>query len=188
MLPARIDSMADNLIVRLFDQTRGYDGTQPAKTRNRDIVYQERFRALFRGPIQEIDVYYFEAFHGDLGAAFARFPSLRRVEVFDNFPTEPEWTHLCAKLRELPRLEEIELGGAWITDAAIAPLAGHPNLRTVTIEYGRLTDGCTKTFATMPRLSKLRIGEQIYPGDAWLSPEQTAAMTAALPSVTVEAP
>ena len=185
MLPPRIDSIAEDVFDQFFGDTHGYS--------NRDIVYKNRFRSLFRGPIRDIVVYDFERFRGDLGAAFARFPSLRRVEViasYDAFPTEAEWTHFCVRLRELPRLEEIELGGTWITDAAIAPLAGHPNLRTVTITLGSLTDGCTKTFASMPRLSKLHIEDQIHSEDqtAWLSPEQIAAMQAALPSVTVEIP
>jgi hypothetical protein len=86
----------------------------------------------------------------------------------------------------LPRLQELELGGEWLTAAAIAPLAGHPQLRSITISYGRLTEGCTKTFASIPHLAELHIGEQIYEGDVWLSPASRTAMRTALPNVDLE--
>jgi hypothetical protein len=82
MLPDRLNKMACDLAERLYGETSGYDGSQPAKTRNRDSVMIDRFYAFFRGPIEEIGVSYFEKFHGDLGAALARFPVLRRVTVF----------------------------------------------------------------------------------------------------------
>ena len=192
--PARLPSFLDSGAKAWFDwqfaNTYGYSRPQPVKTRNRAIVYHERFRSLFRGPIEVIDIGYPEGFRGDeLGAALARFPKLRRfcvMETDDPGPSEAEWTLLCRGLRALPQLEDIELGGAWLTDAAIAPLAGHPNLRDVTIQVGRLGPECTKTFATLPRLSRLLIGEQRYEGDTWLSPEEEKAMRAALPGVTVE--
>jgi hypothetical protein len=190
ILSDEIDSAAESFLERIFANTRGYEaGTHVTKTRNRDTVYHERFRALFRGSIEEIHIYYFEAFRGDLGAVLARFPKLRRLTVFENdpdLPTELEWTALCARFREFSNLEEVELGGDLLTDAAIAPLAGHPQLRSVTITCGRLTDGCAKTFASMPRLSKLHIEGQTYDGDIWVSEERKAAMRAALPSATVE--
>ena len=190
-LPASLDSAANSLFGRVFAGTKGYNGTQPTKTRNRDIVSHERFRALFRGQIRDIHIYYFEAFRGDLGAVLARFPELRRVTVFENepnSPTESQWTLLASRLRALPRLEEIELGGAWVTDAAIAPLAGHPGLRVVTILDGRLSPECTKIFVTMPRLSKLHIEGQRYEGDTWLAPTDEKMLRTALPRVTIEVP
>jgi hypothetical protein len=189
-LPKFIDSAADDFFSRIFVATRGYDGSQPAPTRNRDIIYQERFRALFRDPIDEIHIYDPEAFRGDLGAALARFPRLRRASVFESesLPTEAEWTRLCMWLRSFPHLEEIELGGAWVTDAAIAPLAKHPQLHTISIAGGRLTAECTKTFASMPHLTRLHIEGQIPEDENWLSPDERKAMSAALPAVTIEFP
>lgn len=194
--PARLPSFLDSRAKAWFDwryaSTGGYDGTQPVKTRNRDVVYYERFRALFRGPIEVIDIGYPEGFRGDdLGLALARFPKLRRFCVFENEdtgPSESEWALLCRRLRALPQLEELELAGCWLSDSAIAPLAGHPRLRVVTILEGRLSPGCTKTFAAIPNLSRLHIEGQRYEGDTWLTPAEEKMMRAALPAVTVEVP
>jgi len=189
-LPEFIDSAAGKYLQR-FAGSRSYEREWPVHTSVRHIIYQERFRAFFRGPIREVHVFYCEAFTGDLGAALQRFPGLRRVTVSENepdVPTEADWKLLCMRLRSLPQLEEVELGGAWITDAAIAPLAGHPKLRSINISYGRLTSACAKTFAGIPRLTKLQFEEQIYAGDAWLTPEGQSAMNAALPAVSITYP
>ncbi len=191
-LPSFVDSAAKTWFDWRYAATGGYDGSQPVKTRNRDSVYYERFQCLFRDPIEYINIGYPETFRGDnLGAALARFPELRFFGVFENEDTGPgesEWTALCRRLRALPRLEEIELGGSWITDAAIEPLGGHPNLRVVTILEGRLTPGCAKTFSTIPHLATLHIEWQRHDGDTWLTPEEERTMKAALPGVTLEVP
>jgi hypothetical protein len=191
MLPDKLDLMADDLFTRLYGETQGYAGSQPAKTRNRDSVMMDRFHAFFRGPIEQIDVYYFEKFHGDLGAALARFPVLRRVTVFDDEedgPTESEWTLLCTRLRALPQLETLRLGGDYLTNESIAPLAGHPQLRSIIIREGRLTAACAKTFASIPHLSQLHIEQEATGSKTWLSPEGRKAMIAALPHVNLELP
>ena len=182
MVPARVDDTVWDFLSWIHYK-RGYE------KRNRREVNYQRFLALFRGSIEEINVYNFEAFCGDLGAAFARFPDLRRVKVFDDephFPTESEWALLCARLRALPNLEKIEFGGSWLTDAAIDPLAGHPSVRRICILRGRLTAECRVTFASIPHLSELHIEGQIHEGDKWLSQENRDAMIATLPNVSVE--
>jgi hypothetical protein len=189
MLPDRLDRMAQDFFSRLYDETHDYTSHQQVKTRNRDMVMMDRFHALFRGPIEKIGVYYFEKFQGDLGAGLARFPELREVIVHENEidgPTEAEWRLLCTRLRTLPHLERLEIGGPHLTDESIAPLAGHPQLRRIEIDGGSLTAGCTQTFASIPHLSELCIGSQIYEGKTWLSPEERKAMIAALPNVKVE--
>lgn len=191
MLPAFVDAAAKAWFDWRYAATFGYDGSQPVKTRNRGLVYHERFRALFRGPIEEIHIGYPESFRGDLGAALARFPRLRRFSIIENEdsgPTEADWTLLCARLRTLPNLEEIELGGSWITDAAITPLSGHPTLRSITISEGRLTSECAKTFTAIPLLAALHFEGQRYTGDTWLSPEAEKTLRASLPTVTVTLP
>lgn len=192
LLPVRLDSAADDFFYRILGQTRGYDGSQPAKTRNRDVVYRERFRAFFRGSIQDVHIYDFEEFHGDLGAVLARFRDLRRftawAEDSETHPTEAEWTLLCTHLRALPHLEVIEIGGWQITDRAIAPLSEHPQLRSLSIVAGRLSPSSATTFATLPRLTKLNLGEQLHEGDVWPSTAQQAAMIAALPHTEIVFP
>ena len=191
MLPDRLNDVAWNYLLEKFHYVPETSGDTPAKLHYRNVVYHERFKAFFRGPIEEINVYYFEAFHGDLGAAFARFPHLRRVTVDDNehdLPTEAEWTKLCAHLRALPNLESIELGGTWITDAAVTSLSGHPNLRSIAFTEGRFTEACAKTFATIPHLTSLHFEGQSTTGEPPFSPEKKAAIIAALPGVTVEFP
>jgi len=189
-LPATVDDRAYDFLFEHFERKSPGEGGRSAQRENRNVIYWERFRVLFREPIREIHVYDFEAFRGDLGAALARFPHLRRVTVFtmEESPAESEWTLLCTRLRTLPELEEIEIGGYWLTDAAIAPLAGHPQLRSITIPYARLTVGSAPTFASMPRLSKLHFDEQVEEEDASLLHENQAAMSAALPAVRIDFP
>jgi hypothetical protein len=185
-LPAFIDSAAQGYCERVFAGTRGSDGTgmHPPHTRNRDIVYQARFQAFFRGPIREISVYDFEGFDGDLGAALLRMSSLRRVELYSTEGTESEWALVCTRLRALPHLEELEIGGRQLTDGAIAPLAGHPRLRRLIINEGPLTVASTRTFTSLPHLNYLVLGEIFTE----LSPEEKAAMSAALPKVQITFP
>jgi len=194
ILPEYLDGKVQDFLDDKFESTAGYDdgGSLPAHTRNHAEIHIERFRAFFRGSISDISIYDPQAFRGDLGTALARFPELRRVSVdgcIGPYPTEADWTLLCTRLRSFPQLKEIELGGTWVTDAAIAPLAGHPQLRTISINSGRLTADCTKTFRAIPRLTKLHIEVQIHnDGEAWLSPEDQKAMSSALPAVSIELP
>jgi hypothetical protein len=193
MIGSFFDSTAEAFFNRFFPSPYGYpNGDLPAKSVNRTPVYIERFRAFFRPPIQEVHVFYFEALCGDLGAALTRFPQLRRVTVVTEeeigSPTEADWKTLCTKLRSLPHLEKVVLGGAWMTDTSIAPLSGHPQLRKVSILYGHLTPASTKTFASMPHLIRLELKESIYEGEMELSHDGQKAMRAALPAVKIEFP
>jgi hypothetical protein len=195
--PSRLTVFLDSAAVSFFDRilgkTHGYDGSQPVKTRNRDIVFHERFRALFRPPIEEVTVYDFKGLCGDLGAALARFPKLRRVELYCgeelSGPTEADWAQLCTRMQSFPHLEEVELGGAWMTDAAIAPLAGNPHLRKITISCGRLTAKCANTFASIPHLAELAIEDQSYGGNTWpWEEDDKEAIRSALPAVSITFP
>lgn len=187
-LPAFLDSAAQDFIHRRFGETYGANGAEPVHTRNREIVYGERFRAFFRGPIEDITVYDFEGFEGDLGAVLLRVRSLRRVELYAWEPSGRDWETLCTRLRALPHLEELTIGGPQFTDRALAPLAGHPRLRRLNVTDGRLTALSTRTFASLPRLTHLDVGNQYYEGNSWLTPEQRTAMTAALPKVQIVFP
>jgi hypothetical protein len=192
--PAALPSFVDSAAKKWFDwryaDSFGYDGYEPVKTRNRADVYHERFRCLFRGPIEEIIIGYPEKFRGDaLGAALARFPRLRYFcveELDEKGLTESDWTLLCRRLRDLPQLEEVELGGPTLTNAALAPLAGHPKLRIVTIQDGRFTHECARTFSAIPHLTKLSIEGQSSEGNTWLAPDDEKTMRARLPGVFLE--
>ncbi len=189
-LPRNIDAAAWEWLSRRYAATAGYDGTQPPKTRNRADVYHERFHCFFRGPIRSINIGYPEQFRGDaLGAALARFPRLRSFSIDeDKTPiAESEWAQLCRRLRALPQLEELYLHGPTLTETALAPLAGHPHLSTITIEEGRFTPACSRLFATMPQLKTLSLFPT-YDGDTWLTAEEAAALRTALPGVKVNVP
>ena len=180
-LPDWLDDKTSEVLTRIFR----YDPD------NRYSIHRARFRSLFRGPIEFIGIYYPENIRGDLGATLRRFPHLRRFTFFENeddFPTEADMTLLCTRLRSLPKLEEIELGGGQLTDAALAQLAGHPGLRTVEISFSQLTPACAATFATMPRLTSLIIGQVIpaNPGPLELSEKDKDAIRTALPHVKIE--
>ena len=188
-LPAPIDDRLYNFLV---DRLPDKEGDVLERYLNRNVIWHERLRALFRGPMRSIRIYEPDAFRGDLGGALARFPELERISVDgsvgENYPTEVDWTLLCTRLRSLTQLKEIELGGTWVTDAAIAPLAGHPRLRTISINIGRLTVDSVRTFRAIPRLTKLHIEGLSGDAKTALSAENQKAMSAALPKVTIEFP
>jgi hypothetical protein len=181
----------ENTLQRVFDSTRGYDGSGPAVKFNRDDIHLERFYGMFRNPIDFIGIYYPEHFRAnELGAALARFPHLRKFEIVENEqlgPTEADWTSLCVHLRALPKLEEIELGGYNLTDAALAPLAGHPGLQRIMITFGDITPACTGTFTRIPHLRVISLGTRY--GDAMFFKQgERDAITQALPGVKLEFP
>ena len=187
VLPKAIDDAVDHLLTKRYPDPREFQN----HVSYRYSVYLERFRAMFRGRIREIRIYDPEGFRGDLGAALQRFPGLRLVEVHDlhtSLPSEKEWELLCRRLRELPDLETLHLQGRWITDAAIAPLAAHPRLRSLAITWGTgtgLTPACLKTFAAIPNLKELNIVAQ-NPGDGvWITQEVQAELAAALPGIVI---
>jgi hypothetical protein len=186
-LPEFVDSAVQKWLTNRYavDPTDTGRGTRHAEYR--DLVYHQRFRALFRGAIHEIEIIDPEGFRGDPGAALERFPSLRRVTIFDcgnnEGPTEVQWQLLCERLRSLPELEELDIAGRFLSDASVGPLAGHPTLRTVRIRCSRLTPECAKTFRSMPRLTALYI-------NIWPEPTSAdqASWSAALPNAVINDP
>jgi hypothetical protein len=86
-------------------------------------------------------------------------------------------------LRSLPELEELDLGGGSLTDAAVSPLAGHSALRTVRVRVSRLTPECAKTFRTMPNLTAIYLNTTTD-----LTPADLAGWSAALPGVVINSP
>lgn len=190
-MPRSLDSAAESLLGNLFKKVHGYNTGMSSHTQNREYIYQERFRGLFRDPIEFIGIYYAEDITDDLGAALWRFPQLRRFIYDDNedpLPAEATWIRLCTWIRAMPKLDQIELGGGQLTDAAIAPLAGHPGLRKISINYGHLSWRCVATFATMPNLKKLYIEPQITGDNVGFSYSEIDAIMTALPNVDVDLP
>jgi hypothetical protein len=157
---------------------------------NPDIIYGERVRAMFRGNITEIHIYYHEGFRGDLGAALLRFPELKKLTVSETDSHLADYKLLCLRIRELPELEEMELGGAHITSDALLPLAGHPKLRKLNISYSvLLTTDVLETLEELPALKILEVGKIHGPDEKeWESPALLARFREALPGVTVTLP
>lgn len=79
VLPARLDEAAQYLIWRLLGPER--EPVFFAEKANRDAVWRERVRALFRGRITAIEIYYPDRLRDDLGSALARFVSLHRLKI-----------------------------------------------------------------------------------------------------------
>ena len=157
------------------------------------VVYRERVRAMFRGRIEEVHIYYPVDIRGDLGAALLHFEGLRKLTFFENeehLPTEASYKLLCQRLRSAMNLEELELGGGQLTSDVIAPLAGHPKLNRLKISYScRLTTDVLKTLKTLPALTILEL-KDIYGHDEeeWKSPALHARFREALPGVKLELP
>ena len=157
-------------------------------TGQQSILMHDRFRALFRAPITDIDIYEPTELSGDLGAALHRFPKLQRMSLCgngDSFPMEADYRLLCTRLRELPRLEELALDGGQLTTVSLAPLAGHPTLQKLTLPYSRITPDITQVLATIPNLKEVEIGEVWDESKSWESLVLQAKIRAALPGVTV---
>ncbi|HSI63253.1 MAG TPA: hypothetical protein VLE43_09035 [Candidatus Saccharimonadia bacterium] len=157
------------------------------------IIYGERVRAMFRGSITEIHIYYPVSFRGDLGTALLRFGELKKLTVFENedhLPAEADYKLLCQRLRSSMALEELELGGGQITSDAVAPLAGHPKLKKLKISYSlRLTTDVLRTLKTLPALQTLEVGCAYGPNeDEWKAPALHARFRKELPGVTVTLP
>jgi hypothetical protein len=87
----------------------------------------------------------------------------------------------------MPKLRWIELWDENLTDAAIAPLAGHPTLECIFIRRrDKLTPASLATFASIPRLRNLNIYAPVDNVLRTFNEEDMKAFKAALPSVTVE--
>lgn len=154
-------------------------------------LHRAVFDVAFRR-VREFELYYPERLTGDLGTELLRLPELRRVRIdcndFDE-PTEAQWTHLCSRLRELPKLEELELAGLRLSDAAIRPLSGHPRLRVVIVSQSCLTPNCTETFASLPKLEWLSLEAIGRDEDQWLTTsEGQRPLKDALPDVRLAFP
>jgi hypothetical protein len=159
------------------------------KRYNPDIVYGERVRAVFRGSINEIHIYYHEGFRNELGAALLRFPELKKLTISESSPHLGDYKLLCESIRRLPKLEELELAGPHINDDAIALLRGHPKLKKFTILKGQLTPDILSTLRSLPKLDFLHVEGMHGPAEkAWRSPEVHAYFREQLPGVTIELP
>jgi hypothetical protein len=157
---------------------------------NPDIVYGERVRAIFRGSIKEIHIYYHEGFRNELGAALLRFPELKKLTISETDPHKGDYKLLCESIRRLPNLEDLELGGAQLNDDAIVSLASHPKLKKLNISYSVfLTPDVLHTLKSLPKLGTLEIGDMYGPAENdWRSPEVQARFREQLPGVTVKLP
>ena len=187
LLPSALDDAFNSVIRRLVDPQRRT--LFLAEKPNRDEVWRERIRALFRGRITQIEIYYPGRLRADLGSALARFGSLRRLKIFDADFSVSDWSFALAGVQRLHSLEELAIGGHELRDAAIEPLARQPSLRKVTITAGKLGTASTETFATLPRLRELEfeantIDDGHAPNELPL-PENQKLMRDALPRVEV---
>jgi hypothetical protein len=187
--PALLPEFIDAAVFRYLKRFNQEPGEGPSHTQLYGDSLHDRFRALFRGPIRKIEIHYPDGTRGDMGAALQRFPRLRRV-MLDGASgmTESEFKVLCGQLRQLSNLKELTFIGMPATDAALAELAGHPRLRSITIILGNFTTKSAKTFASMPALRQLVLDGEAANGDPSLAPEIAKEMGAALPGVAIRSP
>ena len=153
LLPSRVDAAAQSLIQRILgpEPEHLFLGQKP----NRDTVWCERFRALFRGRITEMEIYYPGRLRHDLGSALARFSALRRLTIHEAGFSDSDWAYVFAGLQRLPHLEELEIGSYEFRDSTIEPLANQRSLRRISITLGRFSTECVETFRQMPKLTEL---------------------------------
>lgn len=158
-------------------------------------LYRERLRMPFQtGQLRNLEIYDPKNFDERLCKVIRRCRSLQSVTVCDwggwgSPPTPPEssWHSLCEALRTLPRLETLGIGSEQLTDDALAPLAGHPMLRRITIERMSIsiTPAAARIFASMPNLKELSFGEPSRSTEEIWTKDAMASFRAALPGVKV---
>ena len=128
-----------------------------------DKMGHETYALFVGGPVEVVSISKAYVLHGEVGDVLTRFPKLRGFNIVMDrsaVPSEDEWTRLCHGLRSCRRLQALNIvNGEGLTDAAFAPLAGHPTLDNVTVIYHRLTPAF---LATVPHLKRLvfAIGSQ----------------------------
>jgi hypothetical protein len=74
--------------------------------------------------------------------------------------TGEAWALVCRESTTLPHLQSLTLQGGALTDAAIAPLAGHSTLETLSLSHHSLTPACASTFNAMPHLKIVNLGSE----------------------------
>lgn len=174
-----------------------YGELTQADSEQRELYYYRVTTPLRAGRLRNLGIYDPKNFDDRLGNAIRRCSGLRSVEVLDwggwgTPPTPPEssWRSLCEALRTLPRLEELGIGSEELTDAALAPLGGHPTLRKITLERVpmSITPESARIFASMPNLKELTLGEPSRMTEEVWTKEAIVRFRRALPGVVVTIP
>jgi hypothetical protein len=161
-----------------------------------DRWYQAWLRFFVEGPVSSIELRGGPV-KGDVSAAFAALPHVRKLTVHDvnsEDPTlilkmsEEEMTRICKVARAMPKLELLHLLGPAATDVSISPLSGHPKLKLISIgtsDLAYITIRSAGTFKSMPSLTRVTVGNLQSP-DSRPHEELFQALTEALPSLTVQ--
>jgi hypothetical protein len=158
-------------------------------------LYRHRLMMPFRGgQLRNLEIYDPGDFDGRLCIIIERCRALRSVTILDwgggavpPTPPESSWRSLCEALRTLPRLETLGIGSEQLTDDALAPLAGHPTLRKISMERVSIsiTPDAARIFASMPNLKELSLGEPSRGTEEIWTKDAMARFRAALPGVKV---
>ncbi|HSI63254.1 MAG TPA: hypothetical protein VLE43_09040 [Candidatus Saccharimonadia bacterium] len=185
----RVERMPEYVEFPLRDFLKWTCAGKPESVRR---AWFERFSAAYCGPITDIHVYSSAKLCGDLGAALLRFPGLRRVTIYGDgrydYLTEEELRLLCERLRTMPALEYLELGGQMLTDDALLELAGHPKLQKLTISRcPRVSPEVLKVLLTLPALKEVSLhgGDVERISKDWNSPAKQASIRATFPDLTI---
>jgi hypothetical protein len=103
----------------------------------------------------------------ELAMEFPRLKSASIMEKHDGaHAPEVEWATVIHTVSTVRGLEHLSLYGREITDAALAPLAAHPNLRSIVLNSDRLTPACLTTIATFPQLRALYLEHLVHATEA----------------------
>jgi hypothetical protein len=117
------------------------------------------------------------------GEAIAKIDTLRALSlIVSSRVSESEVAAFCVGVRQLPYLEHLNLYGLRFTDAGLAPLAGHPRLRMMSLTNTWITGRSTAMLASLPRLTYLSIHPPKVGG---FTVDDHKELIAALPNVRV---
>jgi hypothetical protein len=191
MRPVAMPAMLDEAAA---DFARWYVGPEPdylfyTQKGNRDVVWHERIRSLFRGRITSIEIYYPGPLRGDLGKAIARFPRLRCLKIHNAEFSDFDWRTLLHGLHRLDHLQELEISDERLINETLEPLAGHPSLRKLTFTQGKLDQVCARHLSRLPRLEEVHFYYDALDNGGEPNEERLAEMkrliTESLPKVRV---
>lgn len=150
-MPVFLDDLAARLLSKVYAAEQG--------KRNTDVVYRERFRSLFRGPIRSVDIYYPDGFDERLANAISHMPQLERFGLNEHsgtIPTEEDWDVVLRSVGQLPKLKELEISGDTLTTQAVHRLKGARKLQKLYIE-GCLDGTCLEGLENLHELRELEV-------------------------------
>ncbi len=159
-LPKFADELVERWLQKRYEETIG--------SVNLDIIYHERFRSLFRGPLRSLEIYNSVAFNERLPIVISGLGQLERFTLCDpdGNSSEEGWRAVVESVARLPKLAELELSGTYLTSSALQGLDQASKLKKLTIG-GPLDGTCLDGLVNLKDLRELHVHSIELSGDEY---------------------